>query len=52
MHITQGQFSFLPPLTDTEIRAQVPAMAAGTYLVYVVAADGYTTLRVNGVTYV
>jgi hypothetical protein len=36
----------------TEIRAQVPAMAAGTYLVYVVAADGYTTLRVNGVTYV
>lgn len=23
MHITQGQFSFLPPLTDTEIRAQV-----------------------------
>lgn len=23
MHITQGQFSFLPPLTDDEIRAQV-----------------------------
>ncbi len=23
MHITQGQFSFLPPLTDQEIRAQV-----------------------------
>jgi ribulose-bisphosphate carboxylase small chain len=23
MHITQGQFSFLPPLTDVEIRAQV-----------------------------
>lgn len=23
MHITQGQFSFLPPLTDAEIRAQV-----------------------------
>jgi ribulose-bisphosphate carboxylase small chain len=23
MHITQGQFSFLPPLTDSEIRAQV-----------------------------
>ncbi|MDP3744991.1 MAG: ribulose bisphosphate carboxylase small subunit [Methylotenera sp.] len=23
MHITQGQFSFLPPLTDEEIRAQV-----------------------------
>lgn len=23
MHITQGQFSFLPPLTDAQIRAQV-----------------------------
>lgn len=23
MHITQGQFSFLPPLSDAEIRAQV-----------------------------
>jgi ribulose-bisphosphate carboxylase small chain len=23
MHITQGQFSYLPPLTDAEIRAQV-----------------------------
>jgi ribulose-bisphosphate carboxylase small chain len=23
MHITQGQFSFLPPLTEAEIRAQV-----------------------------
>jgi ribulose-bisphosphate carboxylase small chain len=23
MHITQGQFSFLPPLTDDEIRTQV-----------------------------
>jgi ribulose-bisphosphate carboxylase small chain len=23
MHVTQGTFSYLPPLTDTEIRAQV-----------------------------
>lgn len=35
----------------TQIRAQIPAQPAGTYIVYVVAADGYTTLRVNGIAY-
>ena len=33
MHITQGQFSFLPPLTDDEIRAQVDYAIANGWAV-------------------
>jgi hypothetical protein len=36
---------------STELRAQVPATAAGTYVVYVVATDGAVAIRVNGITF-
>jgi hypothetical protein len=36
---------------STELRAQLPATAAGTYVVYVVAADGAVAIRVNGITF-
>jgi len=36
---------------STELRAQVPATVAGTYVVYVVAADGAVAIRVNGITF-
>lgn len=35
----------------TEVRAQVPATAAGTYMLYVINADGGVAIRVNGVTF-
>ena len=38
-------------VNSTELRAQVPAEVAGTYVVYVVNSDGGVALRVNGVTF-
>jgi hypothetical protein len=38
-------------ISSTELRAQVPATAAGTYVVYVVATDGAVAIRVNGITF-
>jgi len=38
-------------ISSTELRAQVPATTAGTYVVYVVAADGAVAIRVNGITF-
>jgi hypothetical protein len=38
-------------VSDTEVRAQVPATAAGTYIVYLVNSDGGTAIRVNAITF-
>jgi hypothetical protein len=38
-------------ISATEVRAQVPATLAGTYIVYVVNSDGGVAIRVNGVTF-
>jgi hypothetical protein len=35
----------------TEVRAQLPATAAGTYMLYLINADGGVAIRVNGVTF-
>jgi hypothetical protein len=38
-------------VSSTEVRAQVPATTAGTYIVYLVNADGSVAVRVNGITF-
>jgi len=38
-------------VSGTQIRAEVPSRAAGTYNVYVANSDGATGLKVNGLTY-
>jgi hypothetical protein len=38
-------------VSATEVRAQVPATAAGTYIVYLVNPDGGTAIRVNAITF-
>jgi hypothetical protein len=38
-------------VNSTTIRAQLPATAAGTYIVYVANPDGSVGIRVNGVTF-
>jgi len=38
-------------ISATEVRARVPAATAGTYIVYLVNADGSVAIRVNGVTF-
>lgn len=38
-------------VNSTTLRVQVPAMSAGTYVVYVVNSDGGTAIIVNGLTY-
>jgi hypothetical protein len=38
-------------VSSTELRAQLPATTAGTYVVYVVATDGAVAIRVNGITF-
>jgi hypothetical protein len=38
-------------VSSTVVRAQVPATAAGTYIVYLVNPDGGVGIRVNGVTF-
>ena len=37
--------------SSTELRVQLPAQAAGTYILYVTNPDGGTAIRVNAVTY-
>ena len=38
-------------VSSTELRAQIPAQAAGTYVLYVVNTDGSVAIKVNGITY-
>lgn len=38
-------------ISATEVRAQLPATAAGSYIVYVVNPSGDVAIRVNGVTF-
>lgn len=38
-------------ISSTEVRAQVNATTAGTYIVYLVNLDGGTATRVNGITF-
>jgi hypothetical protein len=38
-------------VSATQVRAQVPATAAGTYIVYLVNADGGVAIRINGITF-
>jgi hypothetical protein len=38
-------------ISATEVRAQVPATIAGTYIVYLVNSDGGVAIRVNGITF-
>jgi hypothetical protein len=38
-------------ISETEVRAQLPATAAGTYIVYLVNPGGGTAIRVNAVTF-
>jgi len=38
-------------VSATEVRAQVPATTAGTYVVYLVNSDGGVAIRVNGITF-
>jgi hypothetical protein len=38
-------------ISATEVRAQLPATAAGTYVVYLVNSDGGVAIRFNGVTF-
>jgi hypothetical protein len=38
-------------ISSTEVRAQLPATAAGTYVVYLVNTDGGVAIRFNGVTF-
>ena len=38
-------------VSSTEVRAQLPATSAGTYIVYLVNANGSVAIRVNGITF-
>lgn len=38
-------------VSATEVRAQVPATAAGSYIVYLVNTDGGVAIRINGITF-
>ena len=38
-------------VSSTEVRAQLPATTAGTYIIYLVNADGGVAIRVNGITF-
>jgi hypothetical protein len=38
-------------ISSTEVRAQIAAASAGTYIVYLVNSDGGTAIRVNGLTF-
>jgi Concanavalin A-like lectin/glucanases superfamily/IPT/TIG domain len=38
-------------VSATQVRAQVPATTAGTYIVYLVNADGGVAIRINGITF-
>jgi hypothetical protein len=38
-------------VSATEVRAQVPASAAGSYIIYLVNPDGGVAIRINGITF-
>lgn len=38
-------------ISSSEVRVQLPAIAAGTYIVYLINPDGGTAIRVNGITF-
>lgn len=38
-------------VSSTEVRAQLPATAAGTYVIYLVNTDGGVAIRINGITF-
>jgi hypothetical protein len=38
-------------ISSSEVRAQLPAASTGTYIIYLVNADGGTAIRVNAVTF-
>jgi len=38
-------------INSTEVTAQLPATAAGTYILYLVNSDGGVAIRVNGITF-
>ena len=38
-------------INSTEVRAQVPAMSAGTYIVFLINGNGQTAIKVNGITF-
>jgi hypothetical protein len=39
-------------VSSTEVRAQLPAQSAGTYILYLVGTDGATAISVSGVTFI
>mgnify|MGYP000149068745 CR=1 FL=1 len=49
--INQTPVTSVTYISETEVRAQVPATAAGTYIVYLVNANGDVAIRVNGITF-
>lgn len=49
--INRQQATSVTFVSSTELRAQVAAEVAGTYVVYVVNTDGSVALRVNGITF-
>lgn len=49
--VNRQQATSVTFVSSTELRAQVAAETAGTYVVYVVNTDGSVALRVNGVTF-
>lgn len=49
--VNRQQATSVTFVDSTELRAQLPAEAAGTYIIYVVNTDGSVALRVNGVTF-
>jgi len=38
-------------ISSTEVRAQLPAQSAGSYIIYLVLSDGSVAIRVNAITY-
>jgi hypothetical protein len=38
-------------ISSTQVRAQLPAQSAGSYIIYLVLSDGSVAIRVNAVTY-
>ena len=38
-------------VSSTEVRAQIPALSSGTYIIYLVAPDGGVAMRLNAVTF-
>jgi hypothetical protein len=49
--INQTPVTSVTFISSTEVRAQLPATTAGTYIVYLVNTSGDVAIRVNGVTF-